>query len=227
MKAGKQPERRRTEKAQRRQQILAAAFEEFAVNGYAATRLDDVAKRAEIAKGTIFLHFGNKRVLFRAVLRDCIRPVFSGFQEFLQGFTGTAESLLRDLLSRQYAEVVRNKRATALLRLLIAESGKFPELAQIYYREIIDPGRSAFGLVIERGIASGEFQATEIRNFPQILAAPTVLAVVWGLVLGESHGLNFDAYRKAHLDFVLRGLCGGSAMKTAAATRPLRAGRAS
>ena len=193
----------------------------------AATRLDDVAKRAEIAKGTIFLHFGNKRVLFRAVLRGCIQPVFGGFQEFIQRFSGTAEALLRDLLSRQYAEVVSNKRATALLRLLIAESGKFPELAQMYYREIIDPGRSAFGLVIERGIASGEFQATEIRNFPQILAAPTVLAVVWGLVLGESHGLNFDAYRKAHLDFVLRGLRSASPINAAPAREPLRAGRAS
>ena len=226
MKTSKQPERRRTEKVQRRQQILNAAFEEFASNGYAATRLDDVAKRAEIAKGTIFLHFENKRVLFRAVLRGCIRPVFSGFREFLQGFSGTAEALLRDLMSRQYADVVRNKRATALLRLLIAESGKFPKLAQMYYREIIDPGRSAFGLVIERGIASGEFQATEIRNFPQILAAPTVLAVVWGLVLGESHGLNLDAYQKAHVDFVLRGLR-GSRTTSAVAAEPFHAGRAS
>jgi AcrR family transcriptional regulator len=227
MKTSKQPERRRTEKAQRRQQILNAAFEEFAINGYAATRLDDVAKRAEIAKGTIFLHFENKRVLFRTVLRGCIRPVFSGFREFLQGFSGTAEALLRDLLSRQYADVVSNKRATALLRLLIAESGKFPELAQMYYREIIDPGRSAFGLVIERGITSGEFQATEIRNFPQILAAPTVLAVVWALVLGESHGLNLAAYQKAHVDFVLRGLRSGNTINAAPPAEPLHAGRAS
>ena len=226
MKIAKRPERRRAGKAARRQQILSAAFEEFAINGYAATRLDDVAKRAKIAKGTIFLHFGNKRVLFRAVLRGCIQPAFSGFHEFLQNFSGTAEAVLCDLLSRQYAEVVGNKKTTALLRLLIAESGKFPELAQMYYREIIDPSRSAFGLVVDRGIASGEFQATEIRNFPQILAAPTVMAAVWDLVLGESHSLNIDAYRKAHLDFVLRGLRGGSSMN-AVATQPLRVGHAS
>ena len=227
MKTVKQPERRRTEKAHRRQQILNAAFEEFAINGYAATRLDDVAKRAEIAKGTIFLHFGNKRVLFRAVLRGCIQPVFAGFQEFLQGFTGTAEALLRNLLSRQYAEVVSNKRATALLRLLIAESGKFPELAQMYYREIIEPGASALGLVVDRGVASGEFQATGVRDFPQILAAPAVLAVVWMLVLGGCHGLDFDAYREAHLDFVLRGLRSVDSTNVPRDARRLRAGVAS
>jgi AcrR family transcriptional regulator len=227
MTAIKQPVRRRTGKTQRREQILAAAFEEFALNGYAATRLDDVARRAKIAKGTIFLHFNNKRVLFRAVLRGFIQPVFSGFQAFLQGASGTAEVLLRDLLSRQYVEIVRNKRGRALLRLLIAESGKFPELAQMYYREIIEPGTSALGLVVDRGVASGEFQATGIRNFPQILAAPTVLAVVWILVLGERHGLNLDAYRQAHLDFVLRGLRGVDPTSTPKDTKSLGLGEAS
>lgn len=226
MKTVKHAARRPAERAHRRQQILKAAFEEFAINGYAATRLDDVAKRAEIAKGTIFLHFGNKRVLFRAVLRSCIRPVSSSFKDSLQSFSGTAEALLRNLLCRQYAEVVGDKKARALLRLLIAECGKFPELAEIYYREIIDPGRSAFRLVIERGIATGEFHATEIRNFPQILAAPTVLAVVWSLLLGKTHGLNFDAYQKAHVDFVLRGLRDGGAMNSEAPVQ-IRAGRAS
>ena len=223
----KRPVRRRTEKTQRGKQILAAAFEEFAINGYAATCLDDVAKRAKIAKGTIFLHFSSKRVLFRAVLRGLIHPVFSGFDAFLKDFSGTAEVLLRDLLSRQYVEIVGNRSARALLRLLIAESGKFPELAEMYYREIVDPGTSAFGLVVERGIASGEFQATGIRNFPQILAAPTALAVVWTLVLGERHGLDFDAYREAHLDFVLRGLRGIDPNSTSRDTESLRAGEAS
>jgi AcrR family transcriptional regulator len=206
---------------------LAAAFEEFAIHGYAATRLDDVARRANIAKGTIFLHFNNKRVLFRAVLRGFIQPVFSGFQTFIEGFSGTAEALLRDLLSRQYVEIVRNKSARALLRLLIAESGKFPELAQMYYREVIDPSTSALGLVVDRGITSGEFQATGIRNFPQMLAAPTMLAVLWILVLGERHGLDFDAYRQAHLDFVLRGLRGVDSTSTPKDIRSLGVGEAS
>jgi AcrR family transcriptional regulator len=219
MTGGKKPVRRRTERAQRREQILAAAFEEFAVNGYAGACLDDVARRAQIAKGTIFLHFRSKRVLFRAVLRGFIRPVFSGFHGLLHEFSGTSDVLLRDLLSRQYVDVVGNCKARALLRLVIAEGGKFPELAQTYYREIVAPGTSALGLVIDRGIASGEFQPGIIRNFPQILAAPVVLAIVWTLVLGERHGLDFDAYREAHLDFVLRGLRGATPIDTPESVR--------
>jgi AcrR family transcriptional regulator len=224
MAAVKQPARRQRGKIQRREEILAAALEEFSINGYAATRLDDVARRAKVAKGTIFLHFRNKRVLFRAVLRGFLHPVFSGFRSFLQGFSGTTELLLRDLLSRQYVEVVRNKRARALLRLLIAESGRFPELAEMYYREIIDPGKSALGFILDRGVASGEFQATGIRDFSQILAAPTVLAIVWILVLGKRHGLDLDAYRQAHLDFVLRGLRGGNSTNAPKDTESLRSG---
>jgi len=227
MTAVKRHVRKRTDKTQRREQILAAAFEEFAINGYAATRLEDVARRAKIAKGTIFLHFNNKRVLFRAVLRAFIQPVFSGTRAFLQDFSGSAEVVLRDLLSRQYVEIVKNKRARALLRLLIAESGKFPELAQMYYREIIEPGTAALGLVFGRGVASGEFQASGIGKFPQILAAPAVLAVAWILVLGERNGPDLDAYQQAHLDFIFRGLRGADSTNAPEGAESLGAREAS
>jgi AcrR family transcriptional regulator len=226
MAAVKKLVRRRTEKVQRREQILTAALEEFSVNGYEATRLDDVATRAEISKGTIFLHFKSKRVLFRAVLRASIRPVFTGFDAFLQGFTGTAEVLLSDLLSRQYQEIVSNKRARSLFRLLIAEGGKFPELAQMYYREIIDPGASALGLVMDRGVASGEFQTTEIRKFPQMMAAPAALAVVWILVFGERPDFDLEAYQQVHLNFVLRALRNSNRRIPAKPVDSARAGEA-
>ena len=91
----------------------------------------------------------------------------------------------------------------------------------------VDPGTAALGLVIDRGVASGEFQAAGIRNFPQILVGPTVLAVVWMLVLGECHGLDLDAYREAHIDFVLRGLRGVDSAVSPQDTEPLHAGDAS
>lgn len=215
--------RRRAPKAERECQILAAAFEEFAANGYAATRLDDVARRANIAKGTIFLHFHDKKALFRAVLCSLIHPVHIGSEAHLQNSHCGNEILVRDLLSRLYVEVVGNKKARALLRLLIAESEKFPELAEMYYQEIIAPGASTIGFVVEKGIASGEFSATDARCFPQILVAPAILAVVWILLLGKRHGLDLDAYREAHLDFVMRGLRGATpanAPKERALLRP-------
>ena len=198
--------RGRRRKEERPQEILEAAFEEFAAHGYAAARLEDVARRGGIAKGTIYLYFRHKEGLFRAVVRSVIHPVFEKLAAFIKAFPGTAEELLRELLSRQYAYVVRNEKARAILRLLIAESGKFPQLSDIFHREIIDPGVSALRLVLEKGEASGEFRRTKVREFPQILIAPGVLAILWILILSERYGLDLDAYKSAHIEFVMYGL---------------------
>jgi hypothetical protein len=90
--------------------------------------------------------------------------------------------------------------------MLIAESTRFPQLAEIYHREIIAPGMKAMRQVLRQGIAAGEFQRTAVVEFPQILAAPGVLAIVWRLLHGERHRLDLDAYMKAHLEFVLSSL---------------------
>jgi len=211
----KHPTRRSPQKTLRRgrkpkegrpQEILAAAFEEFAANGYAAARIEDVAKRGGIAKGTIYLYFKNKEGLFRAVVRSMIRPVFEQLIPFVENFSGSAEALLRELQERHYAHVVRNEKARAILRLLIAEGGKFPQLSDIFYREIIEPGVTALRQVLERGEASGEFRKTKVKDFPQILVAPGVLAVVWILILGARYRLDLDAYMSAHREFVLHSL---------------------
>lgn len=201
----------------RHQQILDAAFEEFSAKGYEAARLDDVAKRAGIAKGTIYLYFKNKELLFRAVLRDLITYVLEDFEELVQKFTGTAEDLIRELLSRQYSQVVSNDKARSIIRLLISESRSFPQLSEIYYRDIILPGMSALRLILEKGAASSDFAQTSIAQFPQILIAPGVLAVVWSLILGERHPLDLEAYKEAHLQFVLAGLRGSCRPATPAA----------
>jgi AcrR family transcriptional regulator len=206
MASSQQPALRRTEKTQRRKEILAAAFEEFSTNGYAATRLDDVARRAGIAKGTVFLHFRNKKLLFRSVVRHMIHPVLGEIEAFISTYAGSAEVLLRDLLSRPYAEVVRSEKARGIIRLLIAEARNFPQLSDIYDREIIQPGMKAICLSLEKGIAAGEFRRTAAAEFPQILVAPMVLAVVWTLINGERRPLDLDAYMAAHLDFALAGL---------------------
>lgn len=206
MADAKQTVRRRTEKTSRREQILAAAFDEFAVNGYDATRLDDVARRARIAKGTVFLHFKNKKLLFRSVVRHMIQPVLGDVDAFVAGFPGSAEDLLRELLSRPYSEVVKNEKARGIIRLLIAEARNFPQLSDVYHREIIQPGMTAIRLVLERGIAAGEFRRTATVDFPQVLVAPMVLAVVWTLINGDRRPLDLDSYMAAHLDFALDGL---------------------
>jgi AcrR family transcriptional regulator len=197
--------RRREQKMQRQEEILAAAFHVFAAHGYEATRIDEVARQAGIAKGTIYLYFRDKEQLFRAVVHGLVQMKFDAIAGSLQG---TAEQLVHELLSRMYSQVVRNEKVRSIVRLLIAESGRFPQLAEIYHREIIAPGMKAIRQVLLRGIASGEFRKTAAVDFPQLLAAPGVLAIAWRLLHGERHQLNLDAYRKAHLEFILNSLRG-------------------
>jgi AcrR family transcriptional regulator len=199
----KSPSSRQAQKQRRQEEICAAAFEVFAVHGYDAARLDDVAKQAGIAKGTIYLYFRDKERLFRAVVRSLLPKRFDAVA---RTFSGSAEDLLRDLLSRMYSQVVRNEKVRSIVRLLIAEGGRFPQLAEIYHREIIAPGMKALRHMLLQGMASGEFRKTAAVEFPQILAAPGVLAILWRVLHGERHRLDLEAYRKAHLEFLLGSL---------------------
>jgi len=190
-------------KLHRQEKILVAAFEVFAAHGYEAARIDEVARQAGIAKGTIYLYFRDKEQLFRAVVRSLVQKKFD---VLAANFHGTAEQLLRELGSRMYSQVVRNEKVRSIVRLLIAEGGRFPQLAEIYHREIIAPGMKAVRQALLRGMVTGEFRKTVALEFPQLLAAPAVLAIVWRLLHGERHRLDLGAYSKAHLEFVLDSL---------------------
>ena len=203
VKAPKPSPRRREQKLHRQEEILAAAFKVFAAHGYEATRIDEVARQAGIAKGTIYLYFRDKEQLFRAMVRSLVQKRFDAMAG---SFQGTGEELLRELLSRMYSQVVRNEKVRSIVRLLIAEGGRFPQLTEIYHREIIAPGMKAVRQALLRGIAAGEFRKTAAVQFPQLLAAPGVLAIVWRLLHGERHRLDLDAYSKAHLEFGLESL---------------------
>jgi AcrR family transcriptional regulator len=211
--------------ALRQRQILAAAFEEFAANGYAGARLDHVAQRAKVAKGTIYLYFPSKNRLFQAVVRSLIQPVPENFAALVETSPAPASQLLEELISRQYSEVVTKPKARAIIRLLIAESGKFPELSELYQREVIDPGMRAIRMVIEKGFASGEFRQSKVHNFPQMIAAPSVLAAVWILIFGDRVNLDLDAYREAHVEFVTAALRGIGSAPSGISTPPEQPGR--
>ena len=200
------PDRNNGRKTQRSQAILDAAFEEFAEKGYESTRLEDVAHRAGIAKGTVYLYFKNKEALFRAVLRDQITHVLSDFEGYAQKSSRSADDLIRELLSRQYSQLVQNAKARSIVRLLIAESRKFPQLSEIYYNDMIAPGIRTIRLILEKASSSGEFHRTAIAEFPQLLLAPGVVAVLWSLLFGTRHPLDLERYREAHLQFVLSAL---------------------
>jgi AcrR family transcriptional regulator len=195
-------------KAQRQEGILAAAFEVFAAHGYEAARIDDVARQAGVAKGTIYLYFPTKDRLFQAVVRNLIPK---RLDVLVKTLTGSSSDLLRALLSQVYMNVVRNEKVRSIVRMLIAESGRFPQLADIYHQEVIVPGMNAVRQALARGIGAEEFRQTDALEFPQILVAPALLAMVWQLLFAARHPLDLEKYMKAHLEFVLNSLQKGRA----------------
>jgi AcrR family transcriptional regulator len=194
-------------KAHRQRQILEAAFDEFAANGYAAARLDGVAKRANIAKGTIYLYFKNKELLFQAVVRSLVHPAPEQLEPPAAADTrGSTETKIRELVSRQYAQFVRNERARELFRLVVAESRRFPELSRSYHRDAIEPELGALRQFVRTGMASGVFRKTTAGDFPQILLAPALVAAVGILLFGKRSAAELEAYEQAHVEFVSRVL---------------------
>jgi AcrR family transcriptional regulator len=197
---------RQRRKEQRPGEIVEAALQEFARHGFAATRLEDVAERAGVTKGTIYFYFKDKEELFKAATRSALLPALKEIETLSSDFEGSAEDLLRAHFRAFYALLIKNPRARQIMRLLIAEGPQFPELVDFYYRDVVSRGISVLRRVIERGIARHEFRRTRALEFPQVVFGPVVGAMIWTLLMHEKHPLDFDAYARAHLDLVLNGL---------------------
>lgn len=192
---------------ERRAAILAAALEEFAARGFAATRLDDVARRAGVAKGTIYLHFRDKESLFQELVRSMLSPL-----------VGTIEAAaLRDLPIRAVVETIVDlfvneiygTRRKDVIRLIIAEGSRFPKLAEFYYREVIarvlPVVRARLTLAVERG----ELPHDALARFPQLLVAPALVSIIWNALFGRLAPLDVRELMRAHLE-VLFGARSGT-----------------
>jgi AcrR family transcriptional regulator len=196
------PRRRRERKDNRPQEIVAAAFEEFATKGYAATRLEDVASRAHVSKGLPYLYFKTKEELFKAVVRSVITSHFDVIRKQMETTTLSVEDFLRGPFLSFIQELVRSKRAF-IVRLLIAEGHKHPELTKFYFDTVVSRGLETMTRLIDRGVESGEFRATRLREFPQLLIAPMLIAVIWRALFERHHHLDTDGLLETHIDLML------------------------
>ena len=194
--------RRRERKDTRPQEIVAAAFEEFVTHGYAATRLEDVATRAKVSKGLPYLYFKTKEELFKAVVRSVISPIFDAMRERMLATEMSCEDFLKGPFLSFVQELVGSRRVL-IARLLIAEGHKHPELTGFYYEQVISKGRETLQAFIDRGVARGEFRPTPLRDFPQLIIAPMLLAVVWRTLFERHHHLDTNALLKTHIDLIL------------------------
>jgi AcrR family transcriptional regulator len=186
--------------AARREAILAAALDEFSLQGFAAARLDDVARRAGVAKGTIYLHFRDKEALFQELIRSVLSP-----------FVGTLEGALKrdvpvrviigEVVELFVAEVYRTRRKD-VIRLILSEGSRFPNLAEFYYREVLSRIMAAVRDLMRRAVARGEIKGDAAIRFPQLVGAPAVVAILWSSLFDRFEPLDVRAFMHAHLDLL-------------------------
>jgi AcrR family transcriptional regulator len=197
---------RRRRKADRPKEILEAAFEEFSRNGYATTTLDQVAVRAGVTKGTIYVYFENKEHLFISMVRELTKPATDFAQEMFERDEGSTADLLREQFSFIYRHIVEDRRRREVVRMLIAESPRFPELADRYHEEIHRPCIELLQRAIQRGIDRGEIRPSAVSSCPQVIIAPIALLDLWMMMFDDRHPLDMEEYFRAHLDMVLNSL---------------------
>jgi AcrR family transcriptional regulator len=187
--------------ASRREAILAAALEEFSAHGFEAARLDDVARRAGIAKGTIYLYFNDKEELFQALVRSFISPVV-GTLEQVAHIEAPFPVLVEQLGELFVREIVETRRKD-IIRLIFSEGQRFPKLAEFYYREVISRALVAVRAVLSRALERGEIKNEALVRFPQLLVAPGLVAIIWKSLFDRLDPLDVRAMLKAHFDFIL------------------------
>jgi AcrR family transcriptional regulator len=194
-------------KGARPQELLDAALDLFVERGFAATRLDDVARAAGVSKGTLYLYFCSKEELFKAVVRESVLPHLGEAEGMLDHFTGNTAELLRGLMTTWW-DKIGNTKLSGLTKLMIAEAGNFPDLARFYQEEVIDRGEKLVTKMLERGMARGEIRTVNIEIASRILIAPILMMMLWKHSVGVCQIApdQLDAYLEQCIDMALHGL---------------------
>lgn len=169
--------------------------------------MEDVARRAGVTKGTVYLYFPGKEALFKSVVRETIVREIERGEALAETHTGSAADLLVALM-RSWWAAVGETRLAGLLKLVMAESSNFPELAEFYTTEVVQRGRRLFGRVLQRGVETGEFRPVRVEVAVRVLIAPLLHAATWrhSLQQCERTNLEIESYLTTHIDLVMHGL---------------------
>jgi AcrR family transcriptional regulator len=194
-------------KDERAPEILDAALTQFAEKGFAACRMDDIAKRAGISKGTIYLYFDSKEAVFKALAERAIGERIAAISGQLQAFEGSTPQLLRMVLT-MIGSIASVSDAVVLPRLVLAEAGNFPELAEFWRKEIIDRGLGIFEMIIRRGQGRGEFRPMQPEHAARLCVAPLLIIMMWRSVFArfDTQPYDYQGLVETHIETLLRGL---------------------
>ena len=184
----------------RRAAILAAALEEFTARGYEGARLDDVAKRAGVAKGTIYLYFADKETLFQELVRSMVSPVL-GMLEATRQIDLPARMLVERLIETFVREIYGTRRKD-IIRLILSEGPRFPAIGEFYYREVIARILGIIRPLLARAVARGELPDDTFVRFPQLLVAPGLVGIMWSGLFDKYEPLDVAAMMRAHVNIL-------------------------
>jgi AcrR family transcriptional regulator len=190
---------RQARSIERRDAILAAALDEFSTRGFEAARLDDVAQRAGVAKGTIYLYFRDKESLFQELIRAMLTPVVGTIEAM--GEADLPVAVLADRIVDLFVREVYETRRKDVIRLMISEGRRFPKLAEFYYREVLARVISTVRSLLRRAAARGEVPE-RLADFPQIIAAPGLVAIIWNGLFERFEPLDVRKMMKTHIELL-------------------------
>jgi AcrR family transcriptional regulator len=203
------PPKRERRKEARPGELLNAALDLFVEKGFAATRAEEVAARAGVSKGTLFLYFSSKEELFKAVVRDTLSGRFAEWREEFERFEGTSSEMLAYCLQSWWERIGVTK-ASGITKLMMSESHNFPDLAAFYQQEVIVPARLLLRDVLQRGIDRGEFRSLNLDYAVYALVAPIILLSLWqhsaGACVPTGNQLSPQVFLSQQIDLLLNGL---------------------
>jgi AcrR family transcriptional regulator len=188
-------------KEDRPQEITAAAFAAFAEKGFTATKVEEVARRAGVSKGLLYLYFETKEELFKAVIRSVVTPRVDELTRTLDSSELSAEAFIRGPLLA-FMQRLPGSPASVVIRLMISEAPKHPDLVDYYWDNVASRGLAALRRLLDRGVGNGEFRESAVNELPQLLLAPVMLSIVWGIVFAD-RSLDTDKLIETHVDMVL------------------------
>ncbi|WP_180901100.1 TetR/AcrR family transcriptional regulator [Martelella soudanensis] len=196
-----EPKRKAMPPEERKRLILDAALIVFVEKGFASARIEDIARRAGVGKGTVYLHFPDKESLFRALVSADLGPVIEGARQLVFGSDMPSRALL-DALYAKLEQDVLNTTKSDLLRLMITELSAFPSVTKQYYHDLVGPGLDLIRTILERAESRGELRSRAVLAVPQIVIAPAVMTVLWNILF--SRFATFET--RAAFDFYLDAL---------------------
>ncbi len=191
-------------KEDRPAEITAAAFETFAEKGYANAKVADVARRAGVSKGLLYVYFKTKEELFKAVVRSVVIPRVNALTEAAVSDAESAEAFIRGPL-RQFMKALPGSPIAIVIKLMITEGSRHPDLVDFYWDNVASRGLDALRALIARGVRGGEFRETRYSEYPHLIMAPAVVAVLFELIF-KNQRVNSDELIDSHIDILLENL---------------------